>query len=55
MGNTKCRPRQLKLTEEDIKFLQENTEMEAKDIQVRKYNLKCKLSGEDLYDGNKQK
>ena len=35
MGNTACMPRQLKLTDEDIKFLQENTEMEAKDIKVR--------------------
>ena len=36
MGNTACMPRQLKLTDEDIKFLQENTEMNTEDIKVMK-------------------
>ena len=35
MGNSKCKPQQLKLTEEDMKFLQENTEMEENDIKVK--------------------
>ena len=39
MGNTSCRPKLVHMSEEDVQFLQENTEMDAEDIKVNIINL----------------